>query len=112
MRRGSLKLDGLRGLVLDEADEMLRMGFADDVDWVLTHSPADRQMALFSATLPEPIRRIAQRHLRNPAEITIQQRTATEWPQAVKDLAGAWADLETAKGLRRPTGRDARRERF
>ena len=42
----------------------------------------------------------------------IQQRTATEWPQAVKDLAGAWADLGTAKGLRRPTGRDVRRERF
>ena len=77
MKRGSLKLDGLRGLVLDEADEMLQMGFADDVDWVLTRAPAERQIALFSATIPESIRRIAQRHLRNPAEITIKQRGAT-----------------------------------
>ena len=77
MRRGSLKLDGLRGLVLDEADEMLRMGFAEDVDWILTQAPAQRQIALFSATMPDPIRRIAQRHLRNPAEIIIKQKAAT-----------------------------------
>lgn len=77
MRRGSLNLDGLQGLVLDEADEMLKMGFAEDVEWVLTQAPAERQIALFSATMPEPIRRIAQQHLRNPAEITIQQKTAT-----------------------------------
>src|SRR5271169_3453453 len=51
IRRGSLKLDGLRGLVLDEADEMLRMGFAEDVEWVLTQAPAQRQIALFSATI-------------------------------------------------------------
>ncbi|HRX78226.1 MAG TPA: DEAD/DEAH box helicase, partial [Pirellulaceae bacterium] len=56
MRRGSLKLDDLQCLVLDEADEMLRMGFADDVEWVLTQAPAKRQMALFSATMPRPIR--------------------------------------------------------
>ena len=77
MRRGSLKLDGVRGLVLDEADEMLRMGFAEEVDWILTQTPAERQTALFSATIPDAIRRIAQRHLRNPAEITIKQRSAT-----------------------------------
>ena len=77
INRGSLKLDGLRGLVLDEADEMLRMGFAEDVEFVLTKSPAKRQIALFSATMPDPIRRIAQRHLKNPAEITIKQRTTT-----------------------------------
>ena len=77
MRRGSLKLDDLQCLVLDEADEMLRMGFADDVDWVLTQAPKKRQMALFSATMPRPIRQIAQKHLKNPAEITIAQRTAT-----------------------------------
>jgi len=77
MRRGTLNLEDLRCLVLDEADEMLRMGFAEDVEWVLTQAPADRQMALFSATLPEPIRRIAQRHLKDPVEITIGQRTAT-----------------------------------
>lgn len=77
MRRGSLKLDGVRCLVLDEADEMLRMGFAEDVEWVLQSVPEQRQIALFSATLPESIRRIAQQYLRNPAEVTIEQRTAT-----------------------------------
>ena len=77
MRRGSIKLDALQTLVLDEADEMLRMGFAEDVEWVLTQAPATRQTALFSATLPAPIRRIAQKHLTNPAEITIAQKTAT-----------------------------------
>ncbi|MSR59979.1 MAG: DEAD/DEAH box helicase [Planctomycetaceae bacterium] len=77
MRRGALKLDGLRGLVLDEADEMLKMGFAEDVEWILTQLPTERQIALFSATVPEPIRRIAQQYLRNPVEITIKQRTAT-----------------------------------
>ena len=74
IRRGSLKLDNVRGLVLDEADEMLRMGFAEEVDWILTQTPPERQTALFSATMPDAIRRIAQRHLRNPAEITIKQQ--------------------------------------
>ena len=77
LRRGSLKLDALQCLVLDEADEMLRMGFVDDVEWVLTQVPGKRQMALFSATLPKPIRQIAQRHLKDPAEIIIRQPTAT-----------------------------------
>lgn len=77
MRRGSLKLDGLQGLVLDEADEMLNMGFAEDVEWVLTQSPAERQIALFSATMPERIRKLAQQHLRNPAQVTIKQKSAT-----------------------------------
>ncbi len=77
MRRGSLQLAGLKGLVLDEADEMLKMGFAEDVEWILSQVPPQRQIALFSATLPSTIRRIAQQHLRNPAEITIKQRTAT-----------------------------------
>lgn len=77
IRRGSLKLDLVRGIVLDEADEMLRMGFAEDVEWVLSQAPAERQIALFSATLPAPIRKIAEQHLRNPAEITIAQKTAT-----------------------------------
>ena len=56
MRRGSLKLSGLRTLVLDEADEMLRMGFIDDVEWILEKTPAQRQIALFSATMPDAIR--------------------------------------------------------
>lgn len=77
MRRGTLILSGLRGLVLDEADEMLRMGFIEDVQWILEQTPADRQTALFSATMPEIIRRIARQHLRNPKEISIEVRTAT-----------------------------------
>jgi ATP-dependent RNA helicase DeaD len=77
MRRGTLSLDSLRGLVLDEADEMLRMGFAEDVEWVLSQSPDDRQIALFSATMPAPIRKIAKTHLTDPATVIIGQRVAT-----------------------------------
>ena len=77
MRRGTLKLDGLTALVLDEADEMLRMGFIEDVEWILGQTPPQRQVALFSATMPGPIRRIAQQYLRDPAEITIKVRTST-----------------------------------
>ena len=77
MRKGTLRLDGLQALVLDEADEMLRMGFIDDVEWILEQTPAERQVALFSATLPQEIQRIARRHLRDPQEIAIKARTAT-----------------------------------
>jgi ATP-dependent RNA helicase DeaD len=77
MRRGTLKLDKLNVLVLDEADEMLRMGFIDDVEWILEQSPADRQIALFSATMPQQVRRIATRHLNEPVQITIQTKTTT-----------------------------------
>jgi len=77
LRRGTLDLSTLTVLVLDEADEMLRMGFVDDVDWILDRTPVGRQVALFSATMPAPIRRIAQRHLRDPEEIRIQVRIAT-----------------------------------
>jgi ATP-dependent RNA helicase DeaD len=77
LRRKSLVLDTLRTLVLDEADEMLRMGFIDDVEWILEHTPPERQTALFSATMPEPIRRVAQKHLRDPREVRIKTGTAT-----------------------------------
>ena len=77
LRRESLMLDRLRCVVLDEADEMLRMGFIEDVDWILEHTPPGRQVALFSATMPEPIRQVAHRHLRDPQEVKIQTRTAT-----------------------------------
>jgi ATP-dependent RNA helicase DeaD len=77
MRRGTLKLGSLKTVVLDEADEMLRMGFIEDVEWILAQTPADRQVALFSATMPAAIRRIAQQHLKNPAEVTIRLRTTT-----------------------------------
>ena len=77
MRKGNLKLDGLTTLVLDEADEMLRMGFIDDVEWVLEQTPPQRQIALFSATMPAQIRRIATHHLNNPEHITIKLKTTT-----------------------------------
>lgn len=77
IRRGSISLAGLQGLVLDEADEMLRMGFTEDVEWVLSQAPPERQTALFSATMPAAIRQIAQRHLQDPVEIKIRQATAT-----------------------------------
>jgi len=77
MRRGSLNLASLKCLVLDEADEMLRMGFIDDVEWILDQTPKGRQVALFSATMPPVIRRIAQKYLHNPAEVTIQTKTTT-----------------------------------
>jgi len=77
MRRGSLKLDALQTLVLDEADEMLRMGFIDDVTWILEQLPEGHRTALFSATMPPAIRTIAKKHLNNPAEITIKVKTAT-----------------------------------
>ncbi len=89
MRRGTLKLDGLRTLVLDEADEMLRMGFIDDVEWILERTPQERQIALFSATMPSQIQRIAKKHLREPELVRIEQKTATAdtirqryWPVA------------------------------
>ena len=77
MRRGTLKLKGLSALVLDEADEMLRMGFIDDVEWILEQTPDDRQIALFSATMPSQIRRIATKYLNEPEQITIKVKTAT-----------------------------------
>jgi len=67
----------LRFVVLDEADEMLQMGFVDAIDSILGQVPAERQVALFSATLPPPIRRIAQKHLREPREVTIRSKTST-----------------------------------
>jgi len=77
MRKGTLKLGGVRAVVLDEADEMLRMGFIDEVEWILDQTPDKRQMALFSATMPRQVERIARRYLNDPAEISIKARTAT-----------------------------------
>jgi len=75
--RGTLDLSGIRFLVLDEADEMLNMGFVDDVETILAQTPDTKQVALFSATMPAPIRRIAETYLSDPLEITITRRTAT-----------------------------------
>ena len=77
MNRGTLKLGRLTLLVLDEADEMLQMGFIDAVESILEQTPPQRQVALFSATLPAPIRRIADKHLRSPVEVTIKSKTST-----------------------------------
>jgi ATP-dependent RNA helicase DeaD len=75
--KGTLDLSELKTLVLDEGDEMLRMGFIDDVEAVLKKTPPTRQVALFSATMPSPIRRIAQTYLREPQEIAIEAKTRT-----------------------------------
>ncbi len=77
LKRGTLKMSSVRYFVLDEADEMLRMGFIDDVEWILSQAPESRQIALFSATMPAAVRRIAQNHLRKPAEVTIRSKTST-----------------------------------
>jgi len=77
MRRKTLKLAGLKTLILDEADEMLRMGFIDDVEWILEQTPDQRQIALFSATMPDAIRKITKRYLKNPEHVTIKNKTST-----------------------------------
>lgn len=77
IRRKSLKLDAIKTLVLDEADEMLRMGFIDDVEWVMEQLPEKRQIALFSATMPTQIHKITQKYLNNPKEIVIKVKTTT-----------------------------------
>ena len=77
IRRKTLQLDQLSALVLDEADEMLRMGFIDDVETILNETPDQRQVALFSATMPGPIKRVAKRYLKSPVEIHIESKTST-----------------------------------
>ncbi|MFJ4174290.1 DEAD/DEAH box helicase [Microbacterium sp. NPDC089696] len=77
LAKGTLDLSELQYLVLDEADEMLKMGFAEDVEQILAQTPVEKQVALFSATMPAQIRRLAQQYLRDPEEITIKSKTAT-----------------------------------
>lgn len=77
IRKGTLKLGGLKMMILDEADEMLRMGFIDDVEWILEQTPKTRQIALFSATMPKEVHRIATRYLNDPVEVLIKNTTAT-----------------------------------
>ncbi len=74
IRQRTLDTTNLKSLVLDEADEMLRMGFIDDVEWILEQLPSERQMVLFSATMPSEIRRLSKRYLSSPAEITIKTK--------------------------------------
>ena len=77
LKRGTLKLNSLKALVLDEADEMLRMGFIDDVKWVMEKLPKERQIALFSATMPDVIRRVAEKFLNTPKIVKVKTKTAT-----------------------------------
>ncbi|MDT0583080.1 MULTISPECIES: DEAD/DEAH box helicase [Alteromonadaceae] len=77
IKRKTLKLDKLRFLVLDEADEMLRMGFIDDVELILSHAPKERQTALFSATMPDAIKKITKRYLNDPQHVKIESTVST-----------------------------------
>ncbi|MEN4908294.1 DEAD/DEAH family ATP-dependent RNA helicase [Rahnella bonaserana] len=77
LKRGTLNLSNLSGLVLDEADEMLRMGFIEDVETIMAQIPAEHQTALFSATMPEAIRRITRRFMKDPQEVRIQSSVTT-----------------------------------
>ncbi len=77
IRRGTLKTETIHSLVLDEADEMLKMGFLEDVKWILEQLPGRKQTALFSATMPKSIRDIAQKYLQDPVEVTIRSKTVT-----------------------------------
>ena len=77
LEKGTLDLTELKYLVLDEADEMLKMGFAEDVETILADTPDEKQVALFSATMPAAIRRISAQYLKNPEEITVKTKTTT-----------------------------------
>ncbi len=77
IKKGTLVIDELQTMVLDEADEMLNMGFLDDVEWILKHTPEERQIALFSATMPTAIKKITQRYLKDPAEVVIKSKATT-----------------------------------
>ena len=77
LKRGSLDLSQLKHLVLDEADEMLRMGFAEDVEQILAQTPGDKQVALFSATMPKSIRHLAEQYLNDPVEVRVKSKTTT-----------------------------------
>ncbi len=77
LRQGYLSLEGIRTLVLDEADEMLNMGFFEDIEWIFGQAPAGRQVALFSATMPNAIRKVADAHLTDPVHVKVASKTAT-----------------------------------
>ncbi|MFD7026310.1 DEAD/DEAH box helicase, partial [Promicromonospora sukumoe] len=77
LERGALRLEDIRFLVLDEADEMLRMGFAEDVEEIFGQAPAERQVALFSATMPPAIRKVADQHLTDPVQIAVARQSST-----------------------------------
>lgn len=90
IRRGTLKLDQVRTVVLDEADEMLDMGFIEDIETILQETPQTRQTALFSATMPTPIAELARRYMRDPQRITVQaeQMTVPQIRQIYYEVGG------------------------
>ena len=88
--KGTLDLSELKYLVLDEADEMLKMGFAEDVETILADTPDSKQVALFSATMPATIRRMSQQYLHDPEEITVKTKTTTSATIAQRYLVVAW----------------------
>ncbi|CAB9543575.1 DEAD-box ATP-dependent RNA helicase DeaD (= CshA) (EC [Bathymodiolus brooksi thiotrophic gill symbiont] len=77
IKKGTLKLDNLKSFVLDEADEMLKMGFIDDIKWVMERIPEERQIALFSATMPNIIKKVAEKFLNNPKIVKVKNKTET-----------------------------------
>ena len=102
LRRGSLALDELRTVVLDEADEMLDMGFAEDLEAILEATPSERQTALFSATLPPRIARIARQHLKDPVRLEVARETTQEDEAArVRQVAHVVARAWKTEALRR-----------
>jgi len=102
VRRGSLALDGISVLVLDEADEMLDMGFADDLDEILNATPEGRQTTLFSATMPPRLKAIAERHLNDPERITIaREKTAPGKIPRVRQVAYMIPRAHKAAALQR-----------
>jgi len=102
LRRTSLALGTLQLLVLDEADEMLDMGFAEDIDAILAETPATRQTVLFSATMPPRLRKIAERHLRQPATITVaREKTAAGKLPRVRQIAYVVSKAHKAVALQR-----------
>jgi len=98
LQRGTLKLDAVHYLVLDEADRMLDMGFAPDVQRILSHTPKDRQTALFSATMPNEIRSIVHRHMRSPLSLQVESDAPTV--DTVEQVYYHVADRDKTRGLR------------
>ncbi|QDQ97263.1 DEAD/DEAH box helicase [Tomitella fengzijianii] len=92
--KGTLDLSELEFLVLDEADEMLKMGFQEDVERILADTPASKQVALFSATMPAGIRKLSKRYLDNPAEVTIKGKTAT-----ARNITQRWVSVSNQRKL-------------
>ena len=100
MRRGSMDLGAVRTLILDEADQMLEMGFIEDVEYVLDHLPEDRVTALFSATMPKPIVDLSQRYLRNPEMIRLVKPQGLTVPATIPGEPAASCSFAASAGAR------------